>query len=200
LKQAVGYENCIVVDIFAIPDYTAMFEDCVDTKFGGYSKLAKTQLQFIFEAVPVSEEYKFGSKVTYRAYSSENVIEIVEGINVSLPEMRICPRQCFVHTYPKNDDGTPSGITFLFCINLIYFAFLGMTIINKLPVISDPFSFPMQSFVPDSRQIFDETKKKVMKYFGKLNSDNGQNVIEKWLAWDRDVIPQTDSVDDYVIS
>lgn len=112
LKEAIGHHKCEVIDIYAVPDYTKIFQDqkCYDSKFGGYAKTDKTQHQFTFEAVNRSDKYRFGCKVTYRAYASDNVIEIVEGINETLPGLRIFPRQCFVHTYPEEEDGTPSGI------------------------------------------------------------------------------------------
>lgn len=43
-----------------------------------YAKNEDTQLQFIFEAVPVSNLFPYGAKVTYRAFSCDTVYEIVE--------------------------------------------------------------------------------------------------------------------------
>ena len=63
-------------EIIVIPDYTAYFENCIDPKFGDYAKGAKTQLQFIFNAVEVSDIFPLGCCTTYRAFSSNDVIEI----------------------------------------------------------------------------------------------------------------------------
>ena len=43
-----------VEDIFAVPDYVSLLEPCMDTRFGRYAKCAWTQLQWKFEAIPIS--------------------------------------------------------------------------------------------------------------------------------------------------
>ena len=72
-----------VVDIFVVPDYTSYFEGCGDNNFGKYSKLEATQLQFCFEAIEPSIDFPNGVKTTYRAYSANETIEIVQSKTVN---------------------------------------------------------------------------------------------------------------------
>lgn len=106
-----------VVDLFVIPDYSEILMACGDPKFGGYAKGANTQHQFIFQAVePHETHYPYGVKVTYRAYSRDEVYEIVNGKNPKYEEMNIYPRLCLVETFPKEkpatatSDAVPEGI------------------------------------------------------------------------------------------
>lgn len=64
-----------VEDVYAVPGYTKWISPCLG-KFEGGFKTEKTQLQFRFEAVECSEEFPLGAKVTWRAYSSDHVIEL----------------------------------------------------------------------------------------------------------------------------
>jgi len=74
-----------VVDLFAVPDYKSLLDELICDGLSNYMKEEETQLQFIFESVPVSEEYPFGVKVQYRAYSSDNVVEIWVGEGENFP-------------------------------------------------------------------------------------------------------------------
>jgi hypothetical protein len=67
-----------VVDIFVVPDYTSFFEGCGDKNLGNYSKKEATQLQFVFQAVPQSDLFPLGVKTVYKAYSADEVVEIVK--------------------------------------------------------------------------------------------------------------------------
>jgi len=65
-----------VVDVYAIPNYINFFEDAI--KIDNYAKELETQHQWRFEAVQESPNFQSGVKVTYRAYSSNKVIEFVQ--------------------------------------------------------------------------------------------------------------------------
>ena len=52
--------------------------DCGDRRFGNYAKTENTKHQFCFEAVKPCEAFPFGVKTTYRAYSADEVIEIIQ--------------------------------------------------------------------------------------------------------------------------
>jgi hypothetical protein len=67
-----------IKDIFVVPDYNNFFDGCLDKLFGSYCKKDSTQLQFVFEAVTVSNSFPLGVKTTYKAYSAEEVVEIRE--------------------------------------------------------------------------------------------------------------------------
>lgn len=67
-----------IIEIFAVPDYTEYFssQECIDPFFERYSKQKNAQLQFIFENCKESENFPLGVKTTYRAYSSDSVVEL----------------------------------------------------------------------------------------------------------------------------
>jgi hypothetical protein len=116
MTSIIGAQHCKVLDIYAIPDYTSMFEGCFDKKFGSYCKGEQTQHQFLFEAKTACENFPLGCKVTYRAYCRDQVMEIVQGGNDQqpFPEFNISPRQCQVITHPQADaiNNIPEGIIY----------------------------------------------------------------------------------------
>lgn len=76
----------------------------------------------------------------------------------------------------------------------------GMSLLLKLPIISDILQVPMQAFEPNSRSKFDATIKKVEQHYNKIGNNFGAaDVIESWKNWDLSFIPQNDNVMDYVI-
>jgi hypothetical protein len=52
--------------------------DCGDRLFANYAKTENTKHQFCFEAVNPCTAFPFGVKTTYRAYSADEVIEILQ--------------------------------------------------------------------------------------------------------------------------
>lgn len=99
-----------VANIFIVPNYSEILNACGDSKFGNYSKGSNTQHQFIFEAVEPHEiNFPFGVKVTYRAYSRDEVYEIVNGQNSKFEDMNIYSRLCQVDTFPKEKPATETS-------------------------------------------------------------------------------------------
>ena len=92
---------CDVVDLFAIPDYKALLDPCVDPALMACTKKEKTQLQWIFDAVtPDNVYFKNGVRVLYRAYSEDEVVEIIED------PKRFCgvyAKAVDVFAYPQRD-------------------------------------------------------------------------------------------------
>jgi hypothetical protein len=96
-----------VKDIFVIPDYVKYFDGCIDPEFSRYAKLEHTQLQFIFEAVPISPMFPLGCKTTYRAYSCDQSIELYEDPLEEHVKMNC--RQAIVTTFPRIEDNTTNS-------------------------------------------------------------------------------------------
>jgi hypothetical protein len=67
-----------------------------------YAKGHWTQLQWIFEAVPVSHYFPLGAKTTYRSYSKFDVIEIVED-PASHTEVKFKPITTSFPTCPQSE-------------------------------------------------------------------------------------------------
>ena len=65
-----------VVDVWAVPDYDRLFDKCVDPNFDRCYKEELTQHQFCFEAVPKSETWPHGVKVTARRYGTDKFLEV----------------------------------------------------------------------------------------------------------------------------
>jgi hypothetical protein len=66
-----------IENVYVIPDYGKLLNDCVDTKLAKLHKWPYTQHCWRFEAVLPSSNFKFGCKTTYKAYSSDKVVELV---------------------------------------------------------------------------------------------------------------------------
>jgi hypothetical protein len=62
-------------DILAVPDYQTILEDCIIPGLAKMHKEEHTQLQWHFFAVAVDSMFPLGCKTTYRAYSSDQVVE-----------------------------------------------------------------------------------------------------------------------------
>jgi len=69
--------KCFVHDMLVVvPDYKHFYDGCIDEQFGDAFTLIDTMHQWKFEAVVIHPQYfPHGVKTTYRAYSSDKVIE-----------------------------------------------------------------------------------------------------------------------------
>lgn len=67
--------------------------------FFSYARNEDTQLQFIFESVEVDDEFPFGVKMTYRAFSENIVYEIVES---QANDIGFEPIRTIVGTFPES--------------------------------------------------------------------------------------------------
>jgi hypothetical protein len=63
-------------DVYVIPSYKTLLEGCIDSHLKLLYKWPYTQHCWRFEAVMVSDSFKFGCKTTYKAYCSDKVVEI----------------------------------------------------------------------------------------------------------------------------
>jgi hypothetical protein len=69
-----------VEDVYAVPDYRRYIHPYawLERVFKNTKENPLTQLQFIIEKVPVSEEFPLGARTMYRAYATDTAVEIVE--------------------------------------------------------------------------------------------------------------------------
>jgi len=70
--------NAKVKDIMIVPNYQSFLEKCIDKKLARLHKDIQTQHQWRFEALKPSVHFPLGCKTTFRAYSSEKVVEFVK--------------------------------------------------------------------------------------------------------------------------
>ena len=75
-----------MVDIYAVPDYINYFKGYVKLKyaFKPWKEKNYTQLQWIVEECEVSEFFPLGVKTFYRAYPTDETIEIIHKCQVRL--------------------------------------------------------------------------------------------------------------------
>jgi hypothetical protein len=109
--------KCEVVDIFAVPNYEKYIQPYIIPDFGRYAKVSNsgvdwTQLQWIFEAVPVSEYFPCGVKTTYRKFSADKPI-LIEQISPGDPSSSFSMKDVETVTYPLADDHHPAGMSML---------------------------------------------------------------------------------------
>jgi hypothetical protein len=62
-------------DVYVIPDYKILLQNCIDTRLSNLHKEGQTQHQWRFEAVELSTYFPLGVKTMYRAYCSDRVVE-----------------------------------------------------------------------------------------------------------------------------
>ena len=152
----------------------------IDPAFANYSKGNNTQLQFIFEAVIPTEHFPHGVKTTYRAYSSDLVVKILE--NESSPccfEAINEETTVFPESYTRSD-GTiqPEGM------------FILQNIPNENVVIQ-----PM-GFIENSRELLISISNKIHKELFKYNQKRAQD----WIEFVEKIAPQTNDVTTYLES
>jgi hypothetical protein len=159
-----------VVDLFAIPDYTSMFEDCMDPDLGRFAKEEWAQLQFIFTAVDIDEEYPMGVKAEYRAYAQDTYIEIVED-DKDQSLCKLIPQECTVRTRPLPGEKP-------------------LNVLTKLPTGD----FAPAPFIAQSRQLVDEVANRMSSHYAQSRPE----VAREWVHWAKNVAPLTDESQDYV--
>eukprot|EP01036_Dinobryon_divergens_P034074 gene34074-44025_t len=105
IKDAFGKTIPVYVkDLWVIPDYEDILLPHMDMNFGRYAKMEWTQLQFIFEAVPVDvDNFPLGVKTTYRRYSADEVIEIKPDADDECGFQEYCVES---RTYPLATEGS----------------------------------------------------------------------------------------------
>lgn len=169
-----------VVDLYVVPDYVAAITPSIDPRFESYCKGDTTQLQFIFEAVDPCEDFPFGCKVTYRAFSADEVVSIRPDATETV---KMKAKVCKVYIYPEKTNDVVNGVNIS--------APEGMYLLKQIPLIS--VIYP-QGFTVGSRAEFVKTWNGIKNYFSTVVPD----VVTQWNTWERDMIPQSDDVLEYI--
>lgn len=167
-----------IVELFAIPDYTTYFnsDGCIDPSFERFSKMSNAQLQFIFEICEQSEAFPLGVKTSYRAYASDEVIELLnkdsipwKGGTEPADIVGLVPIRLHVKTFPEN----------------------GMSILKSLPM-GVPVVAP---FAPNHMDNID----KVLKFVAtKFTYSHSQQYLDDWNHWANSRYPVKMDAEAYV--
>jgi hypothetical protein len=159
-----------VVDLFCLPDYVSVLEDCIDPVLGRFVKEEWAQLQFTFESVDVSEDHPLGVKTTYRAYAQDSYIEIVEDDK----DRSLCgliPQECTVQSRPLPGEAPLNPL-------------------KKLPTTD----FAPAPFIAGSRKLVEEVSDRMASHY----AASRQSVSDEWTNWAANSAPLSDSAQDYV--
>jgi hypothetical protein len=176
-----------VVDVMVIPNYQKFLEGCI-LKIENLHKELQTQHQWRFEAVPVTPNFPLGCKTTYRAYSSDKVVEF----EIKDKESCITPvgratglEPCTVKSkwQPQLDPTSKrrvEGIYILRSIPHLDGGILGMNV--------EPMPFP------------DNARRKITLCLNEIHSSRNTSEDERawWREWEEIWFPRTDNAVDYV--
>ncbi len=142
----------------------------LDKKIVPHVKEQKTQHVWTFEAVTPNEYFVHGVRCMYRAYSQDEVVQIIED---PTKEHGVFAKVTDVFDFPRKN--LSAGI-------LVD----GMTIIDHLPN-TFPQPYPL---VKGSRVLLEDLVNKIDRKFAITNPD----VVNEWHDWMNNVAPQSDDV------
>jgi hypothetical protein len=165
---------CKVVDLLAIPDYKKLLDAHIDPEFSACTKMEKTQLQWTFEAVTPDDFFPHGVRVFHRAFSSDNVVQILEDPSKTC---KVYAKASDVFDFPIRD----------FSKGILRD---GMHVMTSLPT-EYPTPYP---FVEGSREVLDAVLVKIRSEYQVNHAD----VVMDWNIWAGEVAPKSDSVDEYI--
>lgn len=182
-----------VEDIYVMPDYQAFFSPCIDDKFGRYTKLIGTQHCFKFEAVNSSQYFPLGVKVSYRAYCSDQVVEIEKKPKhlCITPIGQLTGLEAYttiVKWYPDKETSPERPVEGFYILT-------GMPNTECLPGSRRPW-LPPKPFEEGSKQEIAETIVAVRCHFTRDSSKHQQRQL--WEDWIRDFAPGNFSATEYV--
>ena len=184
--------NARMEDIMVVPDYQSILQDCIIPGFAKMHKEEHTQLQWHFYAVAVDPMFPLGCKTTYRAYTSDQVVEFKKqpkgqciskvGRYTGLEE----PYTLFCRWYPSSKcDPNRVGVE-------------GFYILKNLPIC--PFGFGTimkpRDFEPGSHE---EISKRLLAAHREWQAfDTHKWIISEWEKWRSECAPISDNAEQYV--
>ena len=170
---------CHVHDIFIVPDYAAYITPFLDPNLGRYAKRYKdadwTQLQFHFVAVPVSESFPLGCRMTYRKYCQDEVLLIEADEADSRLGFKLL--KGLVKDHPE---AVPPHVP------------LGMFALRELPPAG--IELRPEPFIAGSRSSLEKVVNCVEKTFAKHLPE----VVAEWIKFRDEICPQDDDAERFV--
>jgi hypothetical protein len=178
--------NAKMKNVYIIPNFQLLLEGCIDTKLARLHKDIQTQHQWRFEAVKESILFPLGCKTTYRAYSSDVVIEFVKK-----PQSQcISPIGQFtgleattLHCcwYPTQFCDSTRNIE-------------GFYLLRNIPH-RDNLTLPPCDFPDNVHLEIQLTIQEIRKTFDVYDD---QQIRNTWQKWDEEWAPKTSSATDYI--
>lgn len=170
---------CNVHDIFIVPDYAAYIVPFLDPNIGRYAKRHKdtdwTQLQFEFVAVPRSDSFPLGSRMTYRKYSQDQVLLIEASDTEGSLGFKLLRGE--VKAQPE---AVPPHVP------------LGMFVLRELP--TDGLQLRPEPFIAGSRSSLEKVVDCIQRTFAKHLPE----VVDEWITFRDEMCPQDDDAERFV--
>lgn len=197
IEQAFRDEGGLIgklFDVVLVPDYQTFLENCIDSKLGKLHKEINTQHQWRFEAVLPTIHFPTGCKTTYRAYSSDAVVEFVKkpkdqclssigkytGLEATYLTCRWYPSvDC------KQTDSSRNGIE-------------GIYLLKNIP-FSPNRTIPPCPLEENSVQSIDACLREVRDRWYGNNDREAQLIIDSWDRWSTKYRPISDDISDYLL-
>lgn len=180
-----------VTDIWVMPDYKAVIQSCIIEGFERLHRDLHTQHQWRFRAVEKCDFFPFGCKTTYRAYSSDCVVEFIRKPRHSCitqigRQTGLEATKLFVRWFPSSScDPRRPGVE-------------GMYLLERLPsiVLAPGAIVPPPVPIPDGAvQTMNKCFTEICKRFDPVDDFN---VRQCWKAWSKVYLPPSNDVKDYV--
>lgn len=170
--------------VMAIPNYHDYLEDCIDTKLARLHKDIQTQHQWRFEAVDRTVLFPLGCKTTFKAYSSDIIIEFEMkpkklrttpiGMSIGLEAHKVY-NTWQPEPYGANSIADRQGIE-------------GFFLIKKIP---NKAWKPLE-LIEGSSEVLKKTFKEIQKEYV------GTQVLKDWEDWFNAFAPDNDDVNHYL--
>jgi hypothetical protein len=179
--------NAQLVDVMILPNYKNFIENSIDSKISRLHKQSQTQHQWRFQAVRVpNESFIHGCKTSYKAYSSDKIVELVP--KPKLQCLSMIGRYTGLEPVTVHCPWMPSAE--LICTNKLRPGVEGMTLIKQLPTSSSfaPVPFP-ELGVDNINKCLSDVR---------VHFQNDPGILAAWNDWASTWAPRTNSVDEYL--
>ena len=178
LVTAFPTKTAHVTPVFAVPNYEVFFEGFIDRRFAAFAKEYDTKLVFKFEKCNDEIRYPLGVKYTYRAYTQDLVILIIDAETIPLEKRSDVGKKLNLQaidvevTCEPQHNGRVSG----------------RCLLQTLPDVP----ITPAELVERSRLHLNAVKNVIRNKFGEKSSQ-----LMAWTSWDIELAPQNDIVVDY---
>lgn len=186
------HNSCLkmqIKDVYVIPNYKVMFEDCIDAQLARLHKEEYTQHQWRFYSVQHCTAFPLGCKTTYRAFSSPKVVEF----------LKLPPQECvtpigrwtglepittYCRWYPSPScDPNRLGVE-------------GSSLLKEIPHFMQS-TLPPIEFPAGLKERILRTLNEVNTTF-EVTNENHRRIRQDWAEWRETDAPLSDTAEDYV--
>lgn len=192
-----------VEDVYAVVDYAAILAPHIDKCLSRLHKEDQTQHQWRFESVERSPVFPFGCKTTYRAFSSDRVVELVKRPKDAciseigkLTGLEPITTLCRWYPYDIRVDAREIGLEPEAKIE-------GMFLLGSLPTLdfanrSGNFKIPVMRLPEGCGKDLKKIVEDVCRKFKGGDTEN-DHVRNSWIDWGNRYVPISSDAQEYVL-